>query len=144
MQVSKQILQLENDFEVDTVTSAAEAFERITQQKYDVIVSDYEMPIKDGLQFLKEIREQFIDTPFIMFTGKGREEVVIKALNLGADGYVNKQGDTETIYSELVHNIRTAVEKVRAERALQDSEAKYSALMNQARDGVLIIQDQKS
>jgi PAS domain S-box-containing protein len=142
LEVSKQILQLEDNFEVDIVTSASEAIERIALQKYDVIVSDYEMPIKDGLQFLKEIREQFDDTPFIMFTGKGREEVVIKALNLGANGYVNKQGDTQTIYSELAHNIRTAVEKVRTERALEDSEAKNSAIMSQARDGVLIIQDQ--
>ena len=142
LQVSKQILQLENDFEVDIVTSAAEAIERKAQQKYDVIVTDYEMPTKDGLQFLKEIREQFDDTPFIMFTGRGREEIVIKALNLGANGYVNKQGDTETVYSELAHNIRTAVEKVRTEKALQDSEAKYSAFIRQARDGVLIIQDQ--
>jgi PAS domain S-box-containing protein len=143
LQVSKEVLQLQNDFEVDTVTSVTEAIERITKQKYDVIVSDYEMPIKDGLHFLKEIREQLIDIPFIMFTGKGREEVVIKALNLGADGYVNKQGDVETVYSELTHNIRTTVKKVRAERALKDSEAKYAAFMRQARDGVLIIQDQK-
>jgi PAS domain S-box-containing protein len=138
---SKQILELENGFEVDTVTSSAEAIERRSKVKYDVIISDYEMPTKNGLQFLKDIREQFDYTPFIMFTGKGREEVVIKALNLGADGYVNKYGDTETIYGELIHNVRTVVEKVRAIKALEDSEAKYSAFMRQARDGVFIIQD---
>ena len=142
LEVSKQILETENDFKVDTATSVAEATERKSHQKYDAIISDYEMPSKNGLQFLKDLREQSDETPFIMFTGKGREEVVIKALNLGADGYVNKQGDPETVYGELAHNIRTVVEKTRAEKALQDSEAKYSALMRQARDGVLIIQEQ--
>jgi hypothetical protein len=43
-----------------------------------------------------------------LFTGKGREEVAIKALNLGADGYFNKQGSPETVYGELAHGIRTA------------------------------------
>jgi PAS domain S-box-containing protein len=142
LEMSKQILEAENDFQVDTAASVAEAIERISRQKYEAIISDYEMPTKDGLQFLKDLREQFNETPFIMFTGKGREEVVIKALNLGADGYVNKQGDPETVYGELAHDIRTVVEKTRAEKALQDSEAKYSALIRQARDGVIIIQDQ--
>ena len=141
LEVTKQILEMEIDFKVDTATSAAEATKRKLRQKYDAISSDYEMPTKNGLQFLKDLREQSDETPFIMFTGKGREEVVIKALNLGADGYVNKQGDPETVYGELAHNIRTIVEKTRAEKALQDSEAKYSAFIAQARDGVLIIQE---
>ena len=46
---------------------------------YDVVVSDYEMPQKDGLQFLKELREQNNEIPFILFTGKGREEVAIQS-----------------------------------------------------------------
>ena len=50
------------------------------------------MPIKNGLEFLKELRDQQSDIPFILFTGKGREDVAVKALNLGADRYVNKNG----------------------------------------------------
>ncbi len=143
LDVAKQILETETDFEVDMATSVAEAKERKCLKRYDVIISDYEMPTTNGLQFLKELREQFDETPFIMFTGRGREEVVIKALNFGADGYVNKQGDPETVYGELAHDIRTMAEKTRAEKALQDSEAKYSALITQARDGVLIIQEKR-
>ncbi len=139
--VAKEILEMDGYFKIDTASSVAEAKEKMTQQKYAAIISDYEMPIENGLQFLKELKDQSNDIPFIMFTGKGREEVVIEALNLGADGYVNKQGDTETVYSELTHNIRLAVKKHQAEKALRDSEAKYSAVVRQAKDGVFIIRE---
>jgi len=46
------------------------------------VISDYKMPQKDGLEFLKSLRDQNNEIPFIMFTGKGREEVAIKALIL--------------------------------------------------------------
>ncbi len=44
----------------------------------------------DGITFLKHIHSEFGDIPFIIFTGKGREDVVIAALNNGADYYINK------------------------------------------------------
>ena len=89
------------------------------------MVSDYEMPQKDGLQFLKEFHEQNYEIPFILFTGKGREEVAIKALNLGADGYFNKQGNPETVYGELAFGILQSVQKNRVEMALLLSEKKF-------------------
>ena len=94
---------------------------------YDVVVSDYEMPQKNGLQFLKELKEQKYEVPFILFTGKGREEIAIQALNLGANGYFNKQGSPETVYGELAHGIRLTVENSRAKQALRESESKFKA-----------------
>ncbi len=142
LMIVKEILETEGNFKVDTASSATEAKEKMANQKYAAIISDYEMPIENGLQFLEELRKQSNEIPFIIFTGKGREEIVIKALNLGADGYVNKQGNPETVYGELMHNVRLAVEKSRAEEALRDSEAKYSAVVNKAKDGVFIIREQ--
>ena len=91
------------NFEIDHACCVDEALKKISNGNYDVVISDYEMPQKDGLQFLKELRAQTNEIPFILFTGKGREEVAIKALNLGADAYINKQGDPETVYAELSH-----------------------------------------
>jgi PAS domain S-box-containing protein len=142
LEVSKNILMMMGNFEIDCACCVDEAFKKLSTGNYDVIISDYEMPQKNGLQFLKELREENNRIPFFIFTGKGREEVVITALNLGSDGYVNKQGDTETVYGELVHNIHSTVEKTRTEKALQDSEAKFSAFIKQAMDGVIIVQDQ--
>jgi PAS domain S-box-containing protein len=96
------------------------------------------MPKKDGLQFLKELREQKNEIPFILFTGKGREEVAIKALNLGAEGYHNKQGSPETVYGELTHSINLVVDRNKAKQALEESEKRYHNLMEQASEAILV------
>ncbi len=103
--------------------------------QYDVVVSDYEMPQKDGLQFLKELRENKNNIPFILFTGKGREEIAIQALNLGAQGYHNKQGSPETVYGELAHSIRLCVEHNEDKQNLIKSETKYSYLFSNMLNG---------
>src|SRR3989339_452260 len=105
LEVSKQILAIENNYVIDNATSVDDAFKKMEQQSYDVIVSDYEMPQKNGLEFLKEIREKNNQIPFILFTGKGREDVAVKALNLGVDSYINKNGSPETVYCELADSI---------------------------------------
>lgn len=142
LEVSKLILMSLDNFQIECACCVDEAFKKLNTENYDVIISDYDMPQKNGIEFLRKLRENKIKIPFFIFTGKGREEVVITALNLGADGYVNKHGNTETVYGELAHNIRAFVEKAHTKEALQDSEAKFSAFIKQARDGVFIVQDQ--
>jgi DNA-binding response OmpR family regulator len=113
------ILELENKFEIDTATSVDDAFFKLQTQSYDAIVCDYEMPIKNGLDFLKELREQENNIAFIVFTGRGREEVAIRALNLGADHYINKNSSPEAVYSELANAIRKIVESKKEARSIR-------------------------
>ena len=94
------------------------------------------MPQKNGLDFLNELKEKKLKTPFVLFTGKGREEVAIKALNLGADGYYNKQGDPETVYGELSHGLTMIVKRRRAELQLIESEKKENAILSNALMGI--------
>jgi PleD family two-component response regulator len=54
LSVSKTILEIENKFEIDNVSSVDEAFRRMSQRQYDAVVSDYQMSQKNGLEFLKE------------------------------------------------------------------------------------------
>lgn len=138
LEISKEILKADWDINVATVSSVDEALEEIKTQMYDVVISDYEMPNKDGLQFLKLLREEKDDIPFILFTGKGREDVAIKALNLGADYYLNKHGSPETVYGELAHAIKAVDEKHKIKDALVESEKRYRSLMEQAADAILI------
>ena len=136
LKVARQCLEMQGMLEVDTALSVKEAAEKMKKKTYDAVVCDYQMPEKDGLQFLKELRRKGNNIPFIMFTGKGREEVAIQALNLGADGYINKAGDPETVYGELAHSIRQAVKAKRAEEELRKSEERYRRLMDDAPIGL--------
>ena len=115
LRVAKQILEMQGHVEVSTASSVTEALKKLGDGSYDAVVSDYQMPVRDGLEFLKELRENGNNIPFIIFTGKGREEVAIKALNLGADQYLNKIGDPQTVYGELEHAIRKTVKSKRGE-----------------------------
>ena len=106
LKAAKSILEMQDSFHVETASSVEEAMKKMETKTFDVIVCDYVMPAKDGLEFLKELRDSGNSIPFIIFTGKGREEVAIEALNRGADQYINKIGKTEAVYSELAHSIR--------------------------------------
>lgn len=119
------------NFEIDNACCVDEAFKKLSTGQYDVVVSDQEMPQKNGLDFLKELREKNNQIPFILFTGKGREEVAIKALNLGADGYHNKQGSPETVYGELAHSIKLIVERRKTKEELEEHEIRFSKLAAQ-------------
>lgn len=140
LQVSKELLLTEGNFTIDTATSVKEAHNKLKTQTYDAIISDYDMPQKNGLQFLQELKNQKTQTPFILFTGKGREEVAIKALNLGADAYINKQGSPETVYCELADAIKKTIEHKKAKQMLADSELKYRTLVENSLQGILIMQ----
>jgi PAS domain S-box-containing protein len=139
LKVAKQCLELQGPFQADSACSVEEALAKLEKEQYDAVVSDYQMPGKDGLELLKELRQKGNDVPFIMFTGKGREEIAIKALNLGADQYLNKSGDPETVYYELAYSIRKAVERRNAIKALRESEEKWRSLVEMAPDGMATI-----
>jgi PAS domain S-box-containing protein len=139
LHISKLMLKTLNDgLIIDGVSSVDEAFRKFSENQYDVIVSDFDMPTKNGLDFLKELKEKKVDIPFILFTGKGREEIAIEALNLGAAGYINKQGLPETVYGELVHCIKNTYKLMEAKIELQLSEEKYSALYKNSPDAITI------
>jgi PAS domain S-box-containing protein len=119
---------------VDTATSAEEGLKRLRDGNYDVVVSDYQMPVMNGLEFLQHLRESGDTILFIMLTGRGREEIAMEALNKGANYYLQKDGDLESLYGTLAHTIREVVEKKRAEEALRKSEERYRLLAENVRD----------
>ena len=144
LKIAKQCLEMEGSFQVDTVSSADQALERIKAESYDAIVSDYQMPEKDGLEFLKELRDSGNNIPFIIFTGKGREEVAIKAWSLGADHYVNKSGDPETVYYELAHCLRSAVERRKAEIKVTETIHKLQTIYQNAVEGISYVDSEEN
>ena len=139
LDLCRSYLEKSGDFRIETTGSAPEAIEKIQNTSYDAIVSDYQMPGMDGIVFLKEVRSRFGDIPFILFTGKGREEIAIEAINNGADFYLQKGGDPRSQFAELAHKIRKAVERRRAIEELRDNESQLRLLqisVDQASDEV--------
>ena len=120
LELAKIFLEQTGDFRVDTLTSAPAALDILDRTSYDCIISDYQMPVMDGIVFLKTVRSRGNALPFIIFTGKGREEVVIEALNSGADFYLQKGGDPKAQFAELAHKIRQAIGIRRAQKTMQD------------------------
>ncbi|MDD1730515.1 MAG: response regulator [Methanospirillum sp.] len=114
LDTGKIFIEKTGGFKVHTHSSAIKALKSPDILRYDAIVSDYQMPGMDGINFLKEIRKRDTGIPFILFTGRGREEVVIEAINNGANFYVQKGGDPISLFAELTHKIRQAVEYNRA------------------------------
>ncbi|MEF8832190.1 MAG: response regulator, partial [Candidatus Thermoplasmatota archaeon] len=121
----KFLERINEEIEVLTVSSAERALEMIDEEELDVIVSDYKMPDIDGLEFLEELREERdSDVPFIIFTGKGEEEVAMKALNLGVGRYIKKGNDPKSQYGVLADAIVQEYEYWGARRELERSEVK--------------------
>jgi len=120
LELARLFLEKNGDFRVDTVTSATEALDILAKTSYDCIISDYQMPEMDGIIFLKTFRSKGNVAPFIIFTGKGREEVVIEALNNGADFYLQKGGDPKSQFVELAHKVRQAIQIRIAQKTMQD------------------------
>jgi len=137
--VVKQRLETEGPFQVDAAFSVSEALAKLENEKYDAVVSEYRMPGKNGLDFLKELREKGNRTPFIMFTREVMQEVVIKALNLGADYCLNKVGETESVYGELAHSITELVKVRKTEENIQRTVSLLSTTLESATDGLLVV-----
>ena len=78
-------------------------FESATKNPVDLIISDYNMPEMDGLQFLRAVRSDpnMRKTPFIMVTGRGDKELVTKAAQAGVNNYVIKPFTVEILKKKI-------------------------------------------
>lgn len=141
LDIAKIYLERSGDIRVDINQSTAVAMNALQTEAYDVIISDYMMPEMDGITFLKTVRASYPHISFILLTGRGKEEVVIEALNNGADYYLQKDGDTEVLFAELSHHIRQAAEKRRTERALQESEEYYRTIFENSGTAMAIVDE---
>ncbi len=126
LDLAKLFLERSGEYVVDTSITAVGLADSSSITTYDAIISDYLMPDMDGIAFLKEIRKKYPDMPFILFTGRGREEVVIEAINNGADFYLQKGGDPKAQFAELSHKVMQAVKRRQAEKELLESEHRFS------------------
>jgi PAS domain S-box-containing protein len=111
----------DNRFAVETATSASEGLESLSRD-VDCIVSDYEMPGRNGVKFLEAVREDYPELPFILFTSKGSEVVASEAISAGVTDYLQKQTGTDQ-YELLANRIANSVDSYRSRQQLQERRA---------------------
>ena len=128
LEIGKLYLEESGEMQVEIAVSAKDAIRMLKERTFDVIVSDYQMPGMDGIEFLKYLRVKCHSLPFILFTGRGREEIVIAAINNGADFYLQKGGDPSAQFAELGHKIKLAVQRYRSDQTIVHFNRLYSVL----------------
>ncbi|WP_256301517.1 PAS domain-containing response regulator [Haloarchaeobius salinus] len=142
LELTKTMLEREGeDITVESAHSGSQALSCLRENgRVDCIVSDYEMPDRDGLELLETVRESHPDLPFVLFTGKGSEAIASRALSAGATEYLQKGAGTDQ-YAVLANRIENAVAKRRAERERTHSQNRFQALIEHSSDLVAILDE---
>ena len=111
------LAQADERLVVHTATHPDGGIDILAAREIDCVVSDYDMPGWTGIEFLEAVKERHPDLPFILYTGKGSEEVASEAISAGVTDYLQKGTGTEQ-YDILANRIRNAVS---AQRAMADA-----------------------
>lgn len=119
LNVSKIFLERTGGFSVATAGNVKDALRLLSEEHFDAVVSDYQIAGMNGIEFLRCLRQSGNKIPFVLFTGRNREEIIIEALNEGADFYLQKGGDPKSQFAELAHKIKSAVKNRRSEETLE-------------------------
>ncbi len=128
LDIAKTYLERTKEFMVTITPSSSGALNLLKTNGIQAIVSDYQMPGMNGIEFLKQVRATDKSIPFIIFTGKGREEIAIEAFENGADFYLQKGGEPKSQFAELAHKIHAAVDHRRADRQVIALNRLYTVL----------------
>ncbi|MBD3404808.1 MAG: PAS domain S-box protein [Candidatus Lokiarchaeota archaeon] len=140
-QVAKRFLTTLTGLDIVTLSSSEKAMELIAEKKFDAIISDYDMPIHNGLDLLEYVRKRDSRIPFILFTGKSREDVAIEALNKGATQYIKKDAEPQSMYSELAHALQNAVLSFQISKALDESKLRNRLLIESMQDMIFVMDE---
>jgi PAS domain S-box-containing protein len=130
-------LEREDDrISVQTAETPDDAVDALDAREIDCVVSDYDMPESNGIEFLETVREEYPGLPFILYTGKGSEEIASDAISAGVTDYLEKESGTSQ-YAVLANRITNAVEQYRSTRALEASQERLSLFFEQSPLGVV-------
>lgn len=135
--VAEYINRIDDMISVDSATSASEGLELLEENNYDCIVSDYDMPGMDGIEFLEVIRTDHPDLPFVLYTGKGSEEIASEAISAGVTDYLQK-GNGTSQYTVLQNRIENAVSQYRAQQEIERTKRRYQRLIEESSDVITV------
>jgi PAS domain S-box-containing protein len=130
------------DVETTHVESAAAGVDRLADDgpRIDCVVSAYTLADGDGLEFLDRVREHDGAVPFVLFTGRGSEELAAEAIGAGVSDYVPISGDGSH-FDILARRIETLVEAERSRRRASRAEDRARRALERSSDAVYSVDD---
>jgi PAS domain S-box-containing protein len=118
----KNRLEQETDrISVQTAAAPKEGLSVVAAETIDCIVSDYDMPTQNGVEFLQSVREEYPDLPFILYTSEGSEEIASEAISAGVTDYIQKEASSAH-YTLLANRIQNSVSQFQAKKELARNE----------------------
>lgn len=121
--LTRDVLQaaLESKYEIVFAADGQKGFEAALKERPDMIISDFNMPIMDGRQFLEKIRnnQEFNTTPFLFLTARNSVEDKIEGLEQGADEYLGKPFSVRELQLRVDRLVEQSINSRRASGALQ-------------------------
>lgn len=99
-----------NNLDVETTACPKKGLEKLECEDFDAVISDYDMPKMDGLEFYENLKKKNKNLPFIVFTGSGRDGLAEEAKEKGVDHYIKKGGNPKAKFSELAECVVQEVE----------------------------------
>ncbi|MGH7928134.1 MAG: sigma-54-dependent transcriptional regulator, partial [Candidatus Binatia bacterium] len=124
----------EEGYQVTTAASGEEALDRLTQEKFAIVVSDVKMPGIDGFQLARHIREKSSDTDIILITAFGNIKQAVEAMKLGASDYITKPFQPEAIrlVSAKLIERRRLLQEVRELRERVQDDHKFENILSKS------------
>ncbi|MGN0637098.1 MAG: response regulator transcription factor [Huintestinicola sp.] len=107
-------------FDVENCFNGEEAVDRLQFADYDIVIMDIMMPVMDGIEAVRLIRQQGISTPVIFLTAKDAVSDKVKGLNIGANDYVVKPFSFDELIARINAVTRTAGGNISDVIALDD------------------------
>ena len=130
--------------QMDAISSVSEFYQQLEQSdvlaSYCALLLDYRLPQENALEIVKRIKESsYPDIPVILVTGKGDEEIAVKALKLGVFDYVTKDRGYLFKLPSIIDNAFYSMRFFREHEALLESEKRYRSLFENNHVPMLLI-----
>jgi PAS domain S-box-containing protein len=126
-------------FDIMSVDSGSRGIEKLAKYRFDLVITDYEMPGVNGIELLTHVKSIYPELPVIFYTGQGNEEIAREAFVSGASDYFVKNFSEFAHKEKLVNSVIKLIEKSLAETAFRDNEHKYREIFRNLSEGVTLF-----
>ncbi|WP_411161979.1 EAL domain-containing protein [Idiomarina sp. HP20-50] len=128
------------EYQLHWVKSKSDALAKLRKQTYDIILCDFHLGGDSGDTVIQALRDKHIETPVIFLTGQGTDELSKRAIQLGADDYLEK---SEVTPLALKKSIYYTLERRRHQRDLLDSQLTFEYLLEDSLQPVVLVDDKR-